>query len=181
MLSHHLGAPWEDHGLGAMGLKGAEAGGYQLATFLASQLTGKFFYWWEIQVSHLHGCHDNPVYRDCYTSSKGSLLDHVTLLHALAVDLFYFALKFRTQTKRADTIWSIVNSYGRSIALVGFTLIGAHNSLAKMGHMVPPNNKGVGSSILPCVWKVKSLKGATPMTTTVNKLVNSPKSPLHST
>lgn len=103
------------------------------------------------------------------------------LLHALAVDLFYFALKFRTQTKRADTIWSIANSYGRSIALVGFTLIGAHNSLAKMGHMVPPNNKGVGSSILPCVWKVKSLKGATPMTTTVNKLVNSPKSPLHST
>jgi len=117
------------------------------------------------------------------TATQAAKVHFLIMLHlnALPVDLFYFCLKFKSQTKSIATIWTTANSDGRMIALVGFTLIRARNSLAKMGHMVPPNHKGVGSSILLCVWKVESLNWATPMTTTVNKLINSPKFPLHST
>ena len=49
----------------AMDLNGAEARGCQLAILLTSLRPVKnwqVFYWWEIQVTHFHGCHNHRVY-----------------------------------------------------------------------------------------------------------------------
>lgn len=143
---HCLVTTRKGHSLGsnmAMCPKGAAATGCQLAAPLASQLISKFF------IKERSKQHTSTI--AMITESTGSMIEtakfHFSitlhLSHVLAVVLFYFVFKSKTQAKREATLWSIASSCGRrKDSSSKLTAIRAHNSLAKIGHMVPPTHKG---------------------------------------
>lgn len=85
-----------------MDLKGAAAGGCQLASFTTD---GQDFYGGGGSKKHT----SSSIRISTACIAKIHFLITLHHLHALAsMVLFYFALKFKTQPKRAATIWSIL-------------------------------------------------------------------------